>query len=41
MQVEEVVNGIETIGLDKEEQKDGKQNRSSKAQKRRVSIRFQ
>lgn len=34
-EVEEVVNGIETIGLDKEEQKDGKQNRSSKAQKRR------
>lgn len=41
MQVEEVVNGIETIGLDKEEQKDDKQNRPSKAQKRRVSIRFQ
>ncbi|XP_041933140.1 deubiquitinase OTUD6B [Alosa sapidissima] len=33
--VEEVVNGIETIGLDTEEQNDGKQSRTSKAQKRR------
>lgn len=38
MQVEEVVNGVDSIGLDKDEQKDGKQNRPSKAQKRRVSI---
>ncbi|XP_012691573.2 deubiquitinase OTUD6B [Clupea harengus] len=34
-EVEQVVNGIESIGLDKEEQNDGKQSRSSKAQKRR------
>lgn len=41
VQVEQVVNGIESIGLDKEEQNDGKQSRSSKAQKRRVRVCFQ
>lgn len=34
-EVEEVVNGIESVGLDNEEQKDSKESRTSKAQKRR------
>ncbi|XP_063040814.1 deubiquitinase OTUD6B [Engraulis encrasicolus] len=33
--VEEVVNGIESVGIDDEEQKENKQSRTSKAQKRR------